>query len=244
MPFQPLYYKLKNISHGWGEFPVKIHLPKFTCFIIVKKNIRNRTLSLAALLQCCAQVKQIAESGQSDLQQARTLLTSVFDKNADTIEEIYAGQDNLKPGLLLLNDYLNTGRGGAQDMELTRYAINLLYLQGKLEKNSSQGEAMLNELQEASKQLDYFDDVLHSSVVGRIADCYQKYISPLGGKIIVKGDQRHLENQDNAALIRALLLAGVRAAVLWRQAGGSRLKLLFQRTGLLKETHALLNNSV
>lgn len=211
----------------------------------MQKNIRNRALSLAALLQCCAQVKQIAESGQADLQQAHTLLNSVFDNRADTIEEIYGGQANLKPGLILLNDYLNTGRGtAAQDMELTRYAINLLYLQGKLEKNSSQGQAMLDELQEASKQLDYFDDILHSSVIGRIAECYQKYISPLGGKIIVKGDQRHLQNQDNAALIRALFLAGIRAAVLWRQAGGSRLKLLFQRAGLLKETHVLLNNSV
>ncbi|HID82614.1 MAG TPA: lysogenization regulator HflD [Chromatiales bacterium] len=211
----------------------------------MQKNIRNRTLSLAALLQCCAQVKQIAESGQSDLQQARVLLNSVFNNRANTIEEIYGGLTNLKPGLILLNDYLNTGRGTAErDMELTRYAINLLYLQGKLEKNASQGQAMLDELEQASKQLDYFDDILHPSVVGRIADCYQKYISPLGGKIIVKGDQQHLENQDNAALIRALLLAGIRAAVLWRQAGGSRLKLLFQRTGLLKETHALLNNGV
>lgn len=211
----------------------------------MKKNNRNRSLSLAALLQSCAQVQQIAESGQSDLQQTGILLNSLLDVEADSIEEIYDGLANLKPGLILLNDYLNAGRGSAaQDMELTRYAINLLHLQGKLDKDPSQGKAMLLELQEASRQKTYFENILHPSVVGRIADCYQNYISPLGSKILIKGDQRHLENPDNAALIRALLLAGIRAAVLWHQAGGSRLKLLFQRAGLLKETHAMLNNDV
>ena len=33
----------------------------------------------------------------------------------------------------------------------------------------------------------------------------------------------------NADLIRALLLAGIRAAFVWRQSGGARWKLIFQR---------------
>lgn len=207
----------------------------------MKKSIQNRTIALAAVLQCSAQVKQVAESGQTDLQQARVLLKSLFNNDASSIDSVYGGLSNIKPGLILINDYLNAGKNGVKDMDITRYSVSVMYLQGKLDKNQAAGKQMLEELESAEQQLNYFDDVLHPSVVGRIADIYQNHISPLGSKIIVKGDQNQLENPDNAAMIRALLLAGIRACVLWRQAGGSRLKLLFQRGGLLKETHAMLN---
>lgn len=169
------------------------------------------------------------------------LLNTLFNDSADSIEAVYDGLKNIKPGLILMNDYLNAGRNELQDMDITRYAINLLYLQNKLEKNQVAGRQMLAELESAKVQLNYFDDVLHPTIIGRIAEIYQKYISPLGSKVIIKGDQKQLQNEDNAAMIRSLLLAGIRSCVLWRQAGGNRLKLLFQRSSLLKETHTMLN---
>ncbi len=44
---------------------------------------------------------------------------------------------------------------------------------------------------------------------------------------------RHLQQTDNAAKIRALLLAGIRSARLWRQLGGHRWQLIFSRRKLL-----------
>ena len=49
------------------------------------------------------------------------------------------------------------------------------------------------------------------------------------GRILVRGEQNYLRNNDNAAKIRALLLAGIRAAVLWQQLGGSRWTLFWSR---------------
>ncbi len=46
---------------------------------------------------------------------------------------------------------------------------------------------------------------------------------------MVRGEPLHLQNPDNAARIRVALLAGIRAAVLWRQAGGSKWQFLLQR---------------
>ena len=43
------------------------------------------------------------------------------------------------------------------------------------------------------------------------------------------GSAQHLQNNTNAEIIRALLLAGVRSAFLWRQLGGRRWKLAFTR---------------
>ena len=69
-----------------------------------------------------------------------------------------------------------------------------------------------------------------ASKVGKIDILYQDHISPLQPRIIVRGDQSYLLNEDNAAKIRTLLLAGIRAAVLWRQLGGSKWKLFLTRS--------------
>jgi high frequency lysogenization protein len=44
-------------------------------------------------------------------------------------------------------------------------------------------------------------------------------------------------------MIRALLLAAMRAAVLWRQRGGNRLRLIFQRKHMLECCAALLEEA-
>ena len=57
---------------------------------------------------------------------------------------------------------------------------------------------------------------------------------------MVKGEPPHLQNPDNINKIRALLLAGIRSAMLWRQVGGLRRHIIFNRRKLLTITHRLL----
>ena len=101
-------------------------------------------------------------------------------------------------------------------------------------------EALGDGLKAAQRQVEYFN-LTHESVVARLAEVYQENISRLGPRILVQGEQTHLSNPDVAARIRAALLAGIRAAVLWRQAGGSRWKLLFGRNRLVAESRDLLH---
>jgi high frequency lysogenization protein len=58
-------------------------------------------------------------------------------------------------------------------------------------------------------------------------------------RIKVTGSAQHLQNPQNADIIRALLLSGIRAAFLWRQMGGRRWKLLLQRGKLLTASQNL-----
>lgn len=51
---------------------------------------------------------------------------------------------------------------------------------------------------------------------------------------------RHLQDSRNADKVRALLLAGIRSAMLWRQLGGRRWQLLFSRRKLLDQLYPLL----
>jgi high frequency lysogenization protein len=51
---------------------------------------------------------------------------------------------------------------------------------------------------------------------------------------------RHLQQSDNAAKIRALLLAGIRSARLWRQLGGHRWQMIFSRRKMLDALYPLL----
>jgi high frequency lysogenization protein len=61
---------------------------------------------------------------------------------------------------------------------------------------------------------------------------------------MVSGEPLHLDNKDNQARIRAALLGGVRAAMLWRQVGGRRWQILLGQRRLLESARAYLAAAV
>ncbi|MCP4357987.1 MAG: lysogenization regulator HflD, partial [Chloroflexi bacterium] len=95
-------------------------------------------------------------------------------------------------------------------------------------------------IQSALQQLEHYD-MTHVNVISNLANTYRQSISPLGPKIIIKGEQSYLSNPDNASRIRALLLAGIRAVLLWRQAGGNRWRLFSERNAMLKEIKTMIS---
>jgi high frequency lysogenization protein len=66
--------------------------------------------------------------------------------------------------------------------------------------------------------------------IDQLASLYRDTISSLSYRIQVQGRSDHLKNETIAKQIRALLLAGIRAAVLWHQVGGRRWRLLIYRS--------------
>jgi high frequency lysogenization protein len=199
----------------------------------------NRTLALAALFQVAALVKDLAWRGHCDDHEFEILIGSLFAFDSETPAAIYRGEANLRNGLGRIEVQLKSG-GKPPDMEITRYAIGLIFLERKLQARPEMLQALGDGLKAAERQVEYFS-FTHESVVARLAEVYQETISGLGPRILVQGEQTHLSNLDVAARIRALLLAGIRAAVLWRQAGGSRWKLLFGRNRLVLEARDLLH---
>ena len=209
---------------------------------------RNRTIALAALFQAVDGVMQIATTGTVDNDLFRTSIESIIGKDTDTIDDIYGELRNLEKGFKVLMHQLGAGNmtpdGKSKDLEATRYSINLLYLEKKLASNQEIFQKLMEGIIETQKKLDFFDDTTHESIIAKLAEVYSETISKIGPRIMVKGDQEKLANTANAAKIRALLLAGIRAALLWRQAGGSRWKLLLSRRKMQREAEGILQEII
>ncbi|MCL4154218.1 UNVERIFIED_CONTAM: hypothetical protein GTU68_060445, partial [Idotea baltica] len=209
----------------------------------VESNTQNRAIALAAVFQCVDGVTQVANTGNVDDTLFNTCINSVLTDNADTAVGLYGSLDDLKTGLTSMMYQLGSGQmtpdGKAKDMEATRYALGLLHLEKKLNNNPEMFQQLLQGIQETQKKLEFFE-VGHENITASLAEIYTNTVSKIGPKIMVKGEQSHLANPANASKIRALLLAGIRAALLWRQAGGNRWKLLIERGKLQKQADSYL----
>jgi high frequency lysogenization protein len=201
--------------------------------------IDNRTIALAGLYQSVDLVMQIAWSGQADEAPFKASLASIFKLDANSYEAVFGGLNGIKAGLHVLRAQL-TGNKKERQLERTRYVVTLLHLEKKLKRDSASQGAIQEGIARARGQLTHFDP-MHINVVSRLADTYQSSISKLRPKVIVRGEPSYLANPNNARRIRALLLAGIRAAVLWRQAGGNRWLLILSRNRLLHDVETSLS---
>ncbi len=211
----------------------------------MESNTQNRAIALAAVFQCVDGVSQIANTGKVDDTLFNTCINSVLTDNADTAEDLYGSLENLKTGLTSMLYQLGSGQmtpdGKAKDMEATRYALGLLHLEKKLNNNPEIFQQLIQGIKDTQKKLEFFD-VDHENITASLAEIYSNTVSKIGPKIMVKGEQSHLANPANASKIRALLLSGIRAALLWRQAGGNRWKLLLERGKLQKQADSFLTS--
>jgi len=126
---------------------------------------------------------------------------------------------------------------------VARYVIGLLHLQRKLKKNRVMLQRVAEGIERARRQSEHYA-IDHPNVIANLADTYSETLSTLQPRIMVSGEHQHLSNTDNANLIRALLLAGIRSAVLWDQLGGSRWQILLQRKRFIEEARRILDEEI
>ena len=73
----------------------------------------------------------------------------------------------------------------------------------------------------------------------KLGDLYSNTISKLKPNVMVQGNPQYLNRPDVVAEIRAMLLGALRAAVLWRQMGGTVWDFLIRRRAMLAAIEAL-----
>lgn len=210
----------------------------------MKANDTNRTIALAGIFQSAKLVTSLAYEGSAPKSEAEPMIQSLFNNDVSSVNAIYGDLDNLQAGFHTLIEMLSLPGKEPRTMETTRYAISLLHLERQLSRNSAMSQKLIEDIEEVGRQCEYFGGCMNTTVIARLADIYKDTISNLGPKIVVKGEQEHLSNQEIASQIRALLLAGIRSAVLWRQAGGSRFKLFFNRKKMIAEARRMGSGNV
>lgn len=203
-------------------------------------SISNQTIALAGIAQVCSLVRELATTGNADLDAMTASIGSVLKIDSDSVSDIYNGLTGVKHGLEQLDRQL-TSRVAANP-EQARYAAQLVYLQKQLAKNTDMMKQIQVGINKAQAQAEHFG-VMHENVLANLADIYHNTISTLPPRIMINGDPQHLGNSGIVNKIRALLLAGIRASLLWRQCGGSRWHLLLIRKKIQDEAKLLLAHS-
>lgn len=208
------------------------------------KNYHDIAIAYAAVCQSANLVQQLALSGvvkeRSDFE---TMIKSLLVTNPDSLLEIYDNDlTNLKTGFSTALAQLGGG-SGRLDTDIGRYWINILSLSQKLNKNNQAKAEMVKRLEQIERQLPlYENDVMVEQIIANFASIYSDIISPLGSRIHVLGSADYLARPDIQQKIRACLLAGIRAGILWQQVGGTRWQFLFFRRKIFKQINGIYKN--
>lgn len=204
--------------------------------------LREKTLALAGVFQSAYLVDQIATRGVLDEFDLTTMINSTLELNPASTDAVFGKVENLRTGLHCLLQQLGE-QSHQRDVNIARYVIGLLHLQGKLLKRQAMLDTIATGVERAKRQSEMFG-VTHANVLANLAGIYSETVSLIPPKIMVSGDNSYLSNPDNADKIRALLLAGMRCAVLWSQLGGSRWQILFKRKAFVQQAKFLIENEL
>jgi len=200
--------------------------------------MKDRILPLAGLVQGLRQIRRIAETGQAEASVLNTALHSIFELEPDSIAAIYGGLPALRPGLLLLRDYL-TSQG--KDPQLPKLAMSVMQIERRYSADQEMDSKVHVGIINAKHLAERHASPSHPDVLAALGELYAGTISRLRPKVMVQGNPHYLGQAPLVAEIRAILLASLRSAVLWRQLGGSYWDFAFRRRAMQEVVQAYLD---
>ncbi len=207
-------------------------------------SFHDQVLALAGIFQSACLVQQLARQGNTDSTALRASIESTLALDAADVASIYGGTRGVRLGLDLLNTKL-AGKTQPTDIELARYVVAMVQLEAGLRRQPKLLDDIRQGIDSAREQMKFFEngapaDGVHPLLMEKLAQVYSQTVSTLTPRIMVSGEHGHLANPAIAARVRAVLLAGIRSAVLWRQLGGRRWQLLFRRAKIARAAAELL----
>lgn len=199
--------------------------------------MKNRTIALAGVCQAAYFANELASTGKvRDQNGFEVSLNSLYIIDCNDISEIYNSElSNLNTGFKTLTYAFNRD---PDYLTVLRYTLTLLTLEKKLSKHNDYLEMIQKGIID-SQTLQTSEDKFSVPVMTKLANIYSNTISLLQPRIILNGKPEYLKQTLITEKIRAILLAGIRSAVLWSQMGGSQWQLLFKRKILIEEAEKL-----
>ena len=202
------------------------------------KTLTYQSIALAGIAQSTYLVDQLATQGKADNAGIEASLSSLLIMEPDNPVDIYGGLAGIKLGLEKLNEQLSSNQ--ITNPEQARYAASLVFLESKFSQDPAMQKSVQDKIKIAQAQNEHFG-ITHENVIANLADIYHRTISTINPRIMINGDQSYLAQPETINKIRALLLAGIRSAMLWKQCGGSRWRFIFFRRKIQAEVDFLLS---
>jgi high frequency lysogenization protein len=197
----------------------------------VTPNLRDQCIAFAAMCQAAVQVHRVAHGLATSSADVDPLIRAVFETSPNSTEAVYGSTAALRSGVLSAQQILT--KPSADLVSAMRYVMSLLDIEGRLRKRPDLAQTLRTAIDQMPRK-DASDATFSS-----LSTLYQRTISTLDRRVHVTGSPDVLQRTDVAAKIRSLLLAGVRSAWLWHQAGGRRWHLLLRRSALRNTLNAL-----
>ncbi|GEM77127.1 high frequency lysogenization protein HflD [Vibrio sagamiensis] len=196
----------------------------------------DRTIAFAGICQAVALVQQIARDGHCDQEPFAASIQAILNTSPANTLGVFGRETDLKLGLEYLVKGIDSSPAGS---EVTRYLISIMALERKLSSRNDAMSQLGDRIQMVQRQAEHFE-LLDDQMLSNLASIYLDVISPIGPRIQVTGTPSILQQTSSQQKVRALLLSGIRSAVLWRQVGGKRRHLIFGRKKMVEQAQILL----
>lgn len=197
-----------------------------------------QNIALAAVAQSAALVHRIATRGDAPDADLAACINPLLVLDPDSVADVYPQVADLSLGLRTVQSIFSSERN-SENSEVVRYTLGMLLLRNRLTADQDMQRRIRERLalieplpgaaEVAQEHSPDFEQSQQERVFRQLAGLYQDTISTLSYRIQVQGKVEYLKDEAVANRIRALLLAGIRSAVLWYQLGGRRWRLLLYR---------------
>jgi high frequency lysogenization protein len=199
----------------------------------------TQVIALAGVFQAAALVRSAATTGSQDAAALEASIASILRIDVDDAAGAFGGLGNLRIGLEALVQQLDRTPG---DIVVAQIAVTVLRVERKLAGRPAMLQTLREGIEAIQRQVDHLG-VTHGSVLARLSELYANTLSNLRPRVVVQGNPLYLQQPAQVERIRSTLLAGVRAAVLWRQLGGSQWQLLLKRGQIVMFARGLLSRT-
>jgi high frequency lysogenization protein len=164
---------------------------------------------------------------------SRVSINSILILDAVNTQSVFAGLKGVSCGMsLIASGVMSSAK--MDDVEILRYAMSLIHLSNQLQRDDER-------FSKFAQRIERLSAVDEDQLLEACSEVYKDFISELRPQIIVQGEQGFLQSEFVPNKVRTLLLAGIRACVLWQQVGGSRFRLLWERRKYQLSAQELLN---
>ena len=201
------------------------------------RNYKNITIALAALFQQASLVHTFAQTGTISNEHLSLAVSSILNTTPKHTLDIYGNNaHNLELGFRELMKIFSR-KNKVISKQVFSYVLDILAVERSLHRSQKSKQNLRTALDIVKQQAEFFGQD-SAEFIDKTATVYIDNISKLPPRIHVLGKAEIISEAKNIAIIRTLLLAGVRAALLWRQNGGKRWQLFFSR----KESHQAIKD--